>query len=153
MEWHPDEESFKLDILAEDICKTRSLSELLNESFFFQFNKNLTEIFERFEFEFIEKDYEIFDEIAQREYSFSVPIVVESQNGDKFIHLIKDSNGRELEEVLNENKLRLAFENELIKKNRMTGHIQNWILFIPDGLLCRMEWQLNGSLEEMINNL
>jgi ATP-dependent exoDNAse (exonuclease V) beta subunit len=153
MEWHPDEESFKLDILAEDICKTRSLSELLNESFFFQFNKNLTEIFERFEFEFIEKDYEIFDEIAQREYSFSVPIVVESQNGYKFIHLIKDSNDRELEEVLNENKLRLAFENELIKKNRMTGHIQNWILFIPDGLLCRMEWQLNGSLEEMINNL
>ena len=71
----------------------------------------------------------------------------------KFIHFIMDTKGRNTEEVLNEHKIRLAFENELIKKNRMTNHIQNWVLFIPDGLLCRMEWQLTGTLEEIINNL
>jgi len=153
LEWHPEEEPYRLAILAEDICLESGLSEILKEPFFSQLNKNLTALFERFDFEFIEKEHEITDEIAQREYCFSIPIVVESQDGDKFIHFIMDTKGRNTEEVLNEHKIRLAFENELIKKNRMTNHIQNWVLFIPDGLLCRMEWQLTGTLEEIINNL
>jgi hypothetical protein len=58
-----------------------------------------------------------------------------------------------VEKVLEGQKSKLAFENELLKKNKMTNHIQNWILFVPEGTFIKIDWKLNGSLDEIINNL
>jgi hypothetical protein len=152
-DWHPEEEKYKISMLSEDIFKEFSLTEMIPSSFFTKLSENLNSIFEPFYINYIDKQGEFSEEIGQRDYFFIIPIVIESSEDDIFINIITNSNGRKIEEVLEEQKSRLAFENELLKKNKSTNHIQNWILFVPEGVFIKIEWKLNGSLVEIINSL
>lgn len=152
-DWHPEEEKYKIAMLSEDLIKEFSLTEMIPASFFTTLSKNLNSIFEAVYIDYIDKQCEISEEIGQRDYSFIIPIVIESPEENIFINIITDANGMSVEKVLEGQKSRLAFENELLKKNKMTNHIQNWILFVPEGTFIKIDWKLNGSLDEIINNL
>jgi hypothetical protein len=54
---------------------------------------------------------------------------------------------------LEDHKNKLAFENELIKRNKGSENIQNWVLLVSKGTLVKIDWTLKDSLEEIINNL
>ncbi len=152
-EWHPEEENYKTSMFCEDLIKEFALSEMIPPTFFLKINENLNSIFEPFYIEYIEKQGEFSEEIGQREYTFTIPIIIETQEENIFINLLSDTNEKNADEVLEEQKSRLAFENELLKKNKFTDHIQNWILFVPEGTFIKIDWKLNGTLEEIINNL
>lgn len=92
-------------------------------------------------------------EIAQRDYTFWVPILIESDTENIFITLISDYFEKSIEEVLQVKRNMLAFENELFKRKMSTNHIQNWVLFVPDGVAVKIEWSMKSSLEEIINQI
>ena len=152
-DWHPEEEKYKIAMLSEDLIKEFSLTEMIPASFFTSLSENLNSIFEAVYIDYIDKQCEISEEIGQRDYSFIIPIVIESPEENIFINIVTDANGMSVEKVLEGQKSKLAFENELLKKNKMTNHIQNWILFVPEGTFIKIDWKLNGSLDEIINNL
>lgn len=152
-EWHPEEEKYKIAMLSEDLIKEFALSEIIQVSFFTQLYENLNSIFEPFYIEYIEKQGEFSEEIGQRDYFFTIPINIETSEENIFINIITDANGRNAEEAIEFQKSKLAFENELLKKIKYTNHIQNWILFVPEGTFIKIDWNLNGSLDEIINKL
>jgi hypothetical protein len=54
---------------------------------------------------------------------------------------------------LEDNKNKLAIENELIKRNKASENIQNWVLLVSKGIIVKIDWTLKDSLEEIIHNL
>ena len=152
-EWHPDEESYRIKILAEDLLKEFSLTDLLPNTFFIEVSDRLTSLVEPLFFDFIEKNRLITSYIAQREYNFDIPVVIESEQENVFITLINNLDSTSVEELLEDNKYKLAFENELIKRNKASENIQNWVLLVSKGIIVKIDWTLKDSLEEIINNL
>jgi hypothetical protein len=152
-EWHPDEESYRIKILAEDLLKEFSLTDLLPNTFFIEVSNRLTSLVEPLFFDFIEKNRPITSYIAQREYNFDIPVVIESEQENVFITLINNLDSTSVEELLEDHKNKLAFENELIKRNKGSENIQNWVLLVSKGTLLKIDWTLKDSLEEIINNL
>jgi ATP-dependent exoDNAse (exonuclease V) beta subunit len=152
-EWHPEEEPYKIAMISEDLIQAFSLEDLISSAFFTTLSEKLNQLFEPFYIEYLDKNCEIIGEIGKREYGFLIPLVLESPDEYIFIHFITDASGRELEKVLEDQKNRLALENELMKKNKFTEHIQNWILFIPEGNMIKINWKLNGSLSELVDKL
>jgi len=152
-EWHPDEESYRIKILAEDLLKEFSLTDLLPNTFFIEVSDRLTSLVEPLFFDFIEKNRLITSYIAQREYNFDIPLVIESEQENVFITLINNLDSTSVEELLEDHKNKLAFENELIKRNKASENIQNWVLLVSKGIIVKIDWTLKDSLEEIINNL
>jgi ATP-dependent exoDNAse (exonuclease V) beta subunit len=152
-EWHPDEESYRIKILAEDLLKEFSLTDLLPNTFFIEVSDRLTSLVEPLFFDFIEKNRPITSYIAQREYNFDIPVVIESEQENVFITLINNLDSTSVEELLEDNKNKLAFENELIKRNKASENIQNWVLLVSKGIIVKIDWTLKDSLEEIINNM
>ena len=152
-EWHPDEESYRIKILAEDLLKEFSLTDLLPNTFFIEVSDRLTSLVEPLFFDFIEKNRQITSYIAQREYNFDIPVVIESEQENVFITLINNLDSTSVEGLLEDHKNKLAFENELIKRNKASENIQNWVLLVSKGIIVKIDWTLKDSLEEIINNL
>jgi ATP-dependent exoDNAse (exonuclease V) beta subunit len=152
-EWHPDEESYKIKILSEDLLKEFSLTDRLPTTFFIDVSDRLTTLVEPLFFDFIDKNQPITSYVAQREYNFDIPIVIESEQENVFITLINNLDSKSVEELLEEHKNKLAFENELIKRNKASENIQNWVLLVSKGIIVKIDWTLKDSLEEIINNL
>jgi hypothetical protein len=80
-------------------------------------------------------------------------MVIESEQENIFVTLINNLDSKSVEELLEEHKNKLAFENELIKRNKASENIQNWVLLVSKGIIVKIDWTLNDSLEEIINNL
>lgn len=152
-EWHPDEESYRIKILAENLLNEFSLTDLLPTTFFIEVSDRLTLLVEPLFFDFIEKNRPITSYIAQREYNFDIPLVIESEQENVFITLINNLDSTSVEELLENHKNKLAFENELIKRNKASENIQNWVLLVSKGIIVKIDWTLKDSLEEIINNL
>lgn len=152
-EWHPDEESYRIKILAENLLNEFSLTDLLPTAFFIEVSDRLTSLVEPLFFDFIEKNRPITSYIAQREYNFDIPIVIESEQENIFINLINNLDSTSIEGLLENHKNKLAFENELIKRNKASENIQNWVLLVSKGIIVKIDWILKDSLEEIINNL
>jgi hypothetical protein len=152
-EWHPDEESYRIKILAEDLLKEFSLTDLLPTTFFIEVSDRLASAVEPLFFDFIDKNHLVTSYIAQREYNFYIPMVIESEQENIFVTLINNLDSKSVEELLEEHKNKLAFENELIKRNKASENIQNWVLLVSKGIIVKIDWTLNDSLEEIINNL
>ena len=152
-EWHPDEESYRIKILAENLLNEFSLTDLLPTTFFIEVSNRLTSLVEPLFFDFIEKNRQITSYIAQREYNFDIPVVIESEQENVFMTLINNLDSTSVEELLEDHKNKLAFENELIKRNKASENIQNWVLLVSKGIIVKIDWTLKDSLEEIINNL
>lgn len=152
-EWHPDEESYRIKILAEDLLKEFSLTDLLPTAFFPEISNRLTSLVEPLFFDFIDKNHLIISSISQREYIFDVPVVIESEHENIFITLLNNLDNKSVDELLEDHKNKLAFENELIKRHKSSENIQNWVLLVSKGILVKIDWNLKDSLEEIINNL
>lgn len=152
-EWHPDEESYRIKILAEDLLKEFSLTDLLPTAFFPEISNRLTSLVEPLFFDFIDKNHLIISSISQREYIFDVPVVIESEHENIFISLLNNLDNKSVDELLEDHKNKLAFENELIKRHKSSENIQNWVLLVSKGILVKIDWNLKDSLEEIINNL
>jgi hypothetical protein len=80
-------------------------------------------------------------------------MVIESEQENIFFTLINILDSKSVEELLEDHKNKLAFENELIKRNKGSENIQNWVLLVSKGTLVKIDWTLKDSLEEIINNL
>ena len=80
-------------------------------------------------------------------------MVIESEQENIFFTLINNLDSKSVEELLEDHKNKLAFENELIKRNKGSENIQNWVLLVSKGILVKIDWTLKDSLEEIINNL
>jgi ATP-dependent exoDNAse (exonuclease V) beta subunit len=152
-EWHPDEESYRIKILAEDLLKEFSLTDLLPTTFFIEVSDRLTSLVEPLFFDFIDKNHLVTSYVAQREYNFYIPMVIESEQENIFVTLITNLDNKSVEQLLDDHKNKLAFENELIKRNKASENIQNWVLLVSKGIIVKIDWILNDSLEEIINNL
>lgn len=152
-EWHPDEESYKIKIFSEDLIKKFSLNDLLPTNFFIDVSDRLISFVEPVFFDYIEKNRQIISYIAQREYNFYISMVVESEQENIYLTLLNNLENKTVDELLEENKNRLAFENELIKQNESSENIQNWVLLASKGKLLKIDWTIKGSLEEIINDL
>jgi len=151
--WHPDEESYRIKILSEDLLKEFSLTNRLPATFFIEVSDRLTSLVAPLFFDFIGKNHLITSYIAQREYNFDIPMVIESEQENIFFTLINILDSKSVEELLEDHKNKLAFENELIKRNKGSENIQNWVLLVSKGTLVKIDWTLKDSLEEIINNL
>lgn len=152
-EWHPDEESYRIKILEEDLLKEFSLTDLLPTPFFIEVSDHLTTLVEPLFFDFIDKNHQIISSISQREYIFDVPVVIESEQENVFITLLNNLDNKTVDELLEDHKNKLAFENELIKRHKSSENIQNWVLLVSKGIIVKIDWTLKDSLEEIINNL
>ena len=116
-------------------------------------SNRLTSLVEPLFFDFIEKNRPITSYIAQREYNFDIPVVIESEQENIFITLINNLDSTSVEGLLEDHKNKLAFENELIKRNKASENIQNWVMIVSKGIIVKIDWTLKDSLEEIINNL
>ena len=152
-EWHPDEENYKIKIFSEDLIKEFSLNDLLPNTFFSDVSDRLISFVEPIFFDYIEKNRPIVSYIAQREYNFDISMVIESEQENVYINLLNSLDNKTVHEILEDHKNKLAFENELIKQNRSSENIQNWVLLVSKGILLKMDWTIKGSFEEIINNL
>ena len=79
--------------------------------------------------------------------------IVGAKQENVFITLINNLDSTSVEGLLEDHKNKLAFENELIKRNKASENIQNWVLLVSKGIIVKIDWTLKDSLEEIINNL
>jgi len=100
--------------------------------------------------DYILNSEEVEMELGGRVYPFTVPMVLESESGYRYLRFIYSEGNRSLEALLQKDKLRLGFEHELLKRKYGSPDIQAWILVLPQGQAVRLTWQLPTSPEELL---
>lgn len=76
-------------------------------------------------------------------------MVIESEQENVYITLLNSLDNKTVHELLEDHKNKLAFENELIKQNRSSENIQNWVLLVSKGILLKMDWTIKVLLKKL----